>query len=299
MTSTENTNPLAAVSDAIEAHVRDAAGNVAAVEWGGARHVSAIVWRPGLLVASEQSLPRADRYEAILPGGHRVAATLAGRDTTTNVAILRIEGGAAARPTGTVRGAGALVLALGSDGRGGVTARLGNVELCGPAWDSQAGGRIDALLRIDARIGTSSEGGPVLDARGAVLGMSTFGPRRSVLIIPAATIDRVIDPLLAQGRISRGWLGVGLHPVAIPRELTDRAAAQCGLMVVSLADDAPAQATLMQGDILLEIAGRMVASPRDAAGALGPETIGQSVDVKVLRAGEVMVRSVTIGARPA
>jgi S1-C subfamily serine protease len=299
MTETQDTNPLAAVSDAIEAHVRDAAGNVAGIEWGGSRRLSAVVWRPGLLVTSEQSLPRADRYEAVLSGGHRVSATLAGRDSTTNVALLRIDGGAPARPTGTVRGAGALVLALGSDGRGGATARLGNVEMCGPAWDSQAGGRIDALLRIDARIGGAAEGGPVLDARGAVLGMSTFGPRRSVLIIPAATIDRVIDPLLAQGRIARGWLGVGLHPVALPRELMERAAAQCGLMVVSLADDAPARSVLMPGDILLEIAGRAVASPRDAASALGAETIGQALDVKVVRGGEVVVRSVTIGARPA
>jgi S1-C subfamily serine protease len=197
-----------------------------------------------------------------------------------------------------VGGAGALVLALGSDAKGGVTARFGVVEVCGPAWDSQAGGRIDALLRIGVRLGPGAEGGPVIDARGRVLGMSTFGPRRTVLVIPAATIDRVIEPLLLKGRISRGWLGVGLHPVALPSEMTERASAASGLMVVSLAGDAPARAALMPGDILLEIGGRAAATPRDVAAALGPETIGQGIALKVLRGGEVTMQTVTIQARP-
>lgn len=293
-----DTNPFAALSDALEAQVRTGASAIAGLEWHGQHQLSAIVWRPGLLVTSEQSLPRADRYDAVLAGGTRVAATLAGRDPTTNVALLRIEGGAQAPAAATAGGSGALVLALGSDGRGGATVRLGPVEVFGPAWDSQAGGRIDALLRIGVRLGGAAEGGPVFDARGGLLGMSTFGPRRAVLVIPSSTIERVVEPLLSQGRIARGWLGVGLHPVALPRDTVGRGASPCGLMVVSVADEAPAKAALMQGDILLEIGGRTVASPRDAAAALGPETVGHPMTLKILRGGQVLDASVTITARP-
>ena len=66
----------------------------------------------------------------------------------------------------------------------------------------------------------------MIDARGRLLGMSTFGPRRSVLVIPAATIARVAAALLETGQVARGWLGVGLHPVALPRDLIDRAGAR-------------------------------------------------------------------------
>ncbi|MBV9811743.1 MAG: serine protease, partial [Acetobacteraceae bacterium] len=278
--------------------VRDAAPAVAGIGWGGHAHLSAVVWRDGLLATSEQSLPRADRYEAVLNGGARQPATLVGRDSTTNVAILRTESTTAVPSTVAPPGVGALVLALGSNGAGGVTARLGGLEVSGPAWDSRAGGRIDALLRVGVRLGPGAEGGPVLDARGSVLGMSTFGPRRTVLVIPAATIERVLEPLLRHGRISRGWLGVGLHPVALPSEMTERAAAGHGLMVVSFADQAPARTALLPGDILLEIGGRAAASPRDVAAALGPETVGQGVLLKVLRGGAVTTETVTVGARP-
>jgi S1-C subfamily serine protease len=148
-------------------------------------------------------------------------------------------------------------------------------------------------------LGPAAEGGPVLDADGALLGMSTFGPRGSVLVIPAATVGRVLDQLLLQGRIARGWLGVGLHPVALPRDLADRIGVGGGLMVVNLADGAPAAAVLLPGDILLEIAGTPVASPRAVAAALGPETIGTAVGLKVLRGGTVTTAAVSVAARPA
>ena len=105
------------------------------------------------------------------------------------------------------------------------------VHAIGPEWHSQAGGRIDALLRLDARLG-ADEGGPVLTLAGRLLGMSTAGPRRRALVIPAATIDRVLDPLLAEGRIARGWLGVGLQPVMVPDSLREAAGRDSGMMVV-------------------------------------------------------------------
>lgn len=294
-----DTNPLVSLSDSLEQAVAQTAPLVASIDWGGRGQVSAILWRQGVLVTSEQSLPRAESYSAVLPGGGRLAATLAGRDPTTNVTVLRAETGGPSWTVAEPRGVGALVVAVGGDGIGGATARLGSIEVLGPAWDSQRGGRIDRLIRIGVRLGRGAEGGPVVDARGLVLGMSTFGPRGTVLTIPSATIGRVVEQLLTQGRIGRGWLGVGLHPVALPPALRqDGIEGESGLMVVNIADGAPAAAALLPGDILLEIGGARVMTPRAVAARLGPETVGQTLVLKVLRGGSVASPSVTITARP-
>lgn len=290
---------FAALSQSIVATARRGAPLVAGLDWGGRHHISALLWRQGVLVTSEQSLPDAEGYTAVLPGGERVAATLAGRDKSTNVAALRLESGAGGSAHAEPDGVGGLVLALGSDGHGEITARLGAIEVLGPAWESQRGGRIDRLIRLDLNLPAHSEGGPVLSARGELLGMSTFGPHCSVLTIPAATIARVLEHLLLQGHIARGWLGAGLHPVALPRELAERVGASGGLMVVNLADGAPAASALLPGDILLEIEGAPVATPRAVAAALGPDTIGRAVALKVLRGGALVAPSVAIAARPA
>jgi S1-C subfamily serine protease len=294
-------DPLLDLSRALAARVQHAAPLVAAVTWQRRGQLSALLWQPGVLVTSDQSLPDAEHYSAVLPGGARVDATLAGRDPATNVAVLRLGSGASGARPGTAEpgGVGHLVLAIGSDGEGGVTARMGGIEVLGPAWESMRGGKIDRLVRIGVRLPPAAEGGPVIDAEGAVLGMSTFGPRRSVMVIPSATIARAAEQLLQGGKIARGWLGVGLHEVALPRDISARAGAESGLMVMNFADNAPAAGRLMQGDIVTAIAGTRVASPRAVASVLGPETVGQTVTIDLVRGGEVMQAGVLVAARPA
>ena len=140
----------------------------------------------------------------------------------------------------------------------------------------------------------------MLDAAGGLLGMSTAGPRRRALVIPAATIERALDPLLAEGRIARGWLGVGLQPVMVPDSLRAAAGRDSGMMVVSLADGGPAAAAgVLPGDIMLDLDGTPVRRARALAAAMGPERIGQNVTVRLLRAGALQTLSVVIAARPA
>ena len=289
---------LSELSRTLQERVLHASPLVASLDWGGRGPLSAILWRDGMLVTSEQSLPGSERYEAVLPGGARVAATLAGRDPATNVAVLRLEAAAPAWAAGEPEQVGGLILALGGDGVGGVTARMGGIEVLGPAWQSLKGGRIDRLVRIGVRLPPAAEGGPVVDPEGGVLGMSTFGPRREVMVIPSATIERAIGPLLTQGRMARGWLGVGLHEVALPRDVAARAGADSGLMVMGLADNAPAAGRLLPGDIITAIDGAKVTQSRAVAGMLGPETVGRTLSVALVRAGELATAQVAVAARP-
>src|SRR5271169_2129558 len=215
-----NQDVLTQFSAALAERVAAARGLVAGIRMRGHSLRSGTLWRKDVVVASEQALPDLEDAEIVLTDGGNFAARLAGRDPGTNIAVLRFDGAPepALQPAGEPR-PGALVLALAADGTGGVAARSGAVHSVGPAWHSRAGGRIDRRIGLDVRLGRGEEGGPVLDAAGGLLGISTLGPRRRVLVIPTATVERVLEPLLTKGRIARGWRGAAVQPVLVPEVL--------------------------------------------------------------------------------
>lgn len=291
---------LTDLSAALEARAQAATSLVAGLRFGESNIRSGTLWRADIVIASEQSLPKCESVDVVFSSGI-TRARLAGRDKGTNVAVLKLETPAAAAPPPVaVPRAGTIALAFGADGTGGVTVHPGTVTSVGPEWHSRAGGRIDQRLHLDVTLSSAEEGGPVLDASGHLLGISTLGPRGRVLVIPTATIERVIDPLLAHGRIARGWLGLALQPVAVPETLRAACAQEGGLMVMSTVNDAPgARAGIVAGDILLQIGGVPVTHMRKLAGQLGPESVGRDIEVRLLRAGAMVSVQAAITARPA
>jgi S1-C subfamily serine protease len=274
-------------------------GAVAAIRLSERRHLSATLWQPDAAVASEQSLPGRDEFELVVGDGAVMNAKVAGRDAGTNVAALRLERPVEA-PAFKSREAqaGALALAFGADGAGGVRTRMGVVNTAGPEWTSRAGGRIDRYIVLDLALARAEEGGPVLDAGGARLGISTFGPRGKVLVIPDATIDRVLPALLGEGRVARGWLGIGLQPVAVPDALQGEAGQSIGAMVMSIAGGGPAaKAGIVAGDIVLTVNG--IHGLRGIAAELASGRIGRTAELRVIRGGAVLSLQATIEARPA
>lgn len=290
---------LSSLSDAIAALAASAAPGVISLYPGARVQRTGFLWQPGVLVTSEQGLPDKSDIPVILPGGGQAMATVAGRDPGTNVAVLRVELAGPARPAAAEPKLGGLAVALGAI-EGSATVRLGAVHRVGPAWDSMANGRIDRLINLDLTLSGRDEGGPVLDASGLLLGMSTLGPRRRVLVIPTATVERIVPQLLAGGRVAQGWLGIGLQPVGIPAGLRQAAGRESGLMVVSLAAGGPAeQAGVLPGDILLELAGEPAPHPRAVARALAGEQVGKVVPLRLLRAGAPLDLQATVALRPA
>lgn len=292
---------LAQLSAALGARVAASRRLVAAIRCGGRSLRSGTLWRQDAVVASEQALPDVEEAEVILDGGQSFAARLAGRDPGTNIAVLRLDGGPQPAPHAVASEPlpGALVLALAADRAGGVAVRLGAVHSVGPAWHSRAGGRIDRRIALDLRLDQAEEGGPVIDAAGGLVGISTLGPRRRVLAIPAATVERVLDPLLTSGRVARGWLGAAVQPVMVPDALRAEASQPLGLMVIGLTRHGPAaQAGVMMGDILIGVDGAGLGSPSALAGMLGPESVGRQVALRLIRGGAVQALTATIGARP-
>jgi S1-C subfamily serine protease len=236
-----------------------------------------------------------------LAGGATVAAKIAGRDPSTNIALLKPAAPIAAPSLspGEAR-TGALALAVGADGTGGASARLGLVNLAGPEWHSSRGGLIDRRIVLDLGLARREEGGPVFDAAGSCLGMSTFGPRGQVIVIPTATIERIAPMLAKDGRIARGWLGVALQAVAVPDALRETADQSSGMMVMSVVEGGPAaQAGIVAGDIILSVDGTSTHRLRRIARHFGAESIGRKVELRLIRSGKVISVEATIAERQA
>jgi len=292
---------LTQLSDAIAARTAAAKNAVVAVRLGETRHLTGTVWQSGIVVVSEQSLPRRDEFELVAPDGATSAAKLAGRDASTNVAILKtFESITAPALTAAEPRVGALALAIGADGAGNASARLGIVNLADGEWHSRRGGLIDRRIVLDIELAAREEGGPVFDAAGGCLGMSTFGPRGRVIVIPHATLARVVPQLVKEGHVSRGWLGVALHAVAVPDALRESAEQSSGMMVMSVVDGGPAaQAGIVAGDIILSVDGISAHRFRKLARFFGSDSIGRRADVRLIRGGAVVTVQTTIAERQA
>jgi S1-C subfamily serine protease len=203
------------LSTALAGLVASTAPSVVSVSSGHSRS-SGFIWRTGLVVTADEALSDDGDYSVGLWNGDALAAQLVGRDSTTDVALLRVDRSdlQSISPTAPKAEVGALAIAVGAED-GNPIAALGIVSHSAGPWRSLRGGEIDARIELDLRLRKSAEGGVVLDAVGQSIGMAVFGPRRRVLVIPSSTIERVAAQLEARGYIARGYLGLGLQALAV------------------------------------------------------------------------------------
>ena len=265
---------------------------------------SGIHWRPGIIVAAHHTIQRDEEITVSLADGSSVAATLVGRDPTTDLAVLKVDEAkvpvASFAESSGLR-VGALVLALGRPGSA-ITASLGVVSAIGGEWRTWHGGTIDRFVRLDVSIYDGFSGGPLIDAGGRVLGLNTSGlSRGAALAIPAETVNRVVDQLLKSGRVARGYLGLGMQAVRLPAALVEkhRMPNDVGLMVVSAEPGGPGdRAGILIGDVLIALGDALVSDPAELLAFLGGDQIGKQVSAKLIRAGEPTTISITVGERP-
>lgn len=297
------TSSLTMVSDALAAAVEAAGPSVVHVS-GGRRPASGVIWSAdGVILASERVVRRDEDVSVTLADGRELPATVAGRDPSTDLAVLRVQAGGlpvpAWRDVESLR-VGHLVLALGRPGRT-VRARLGIVSAFGPEWRYPGGSRIDRYLESDIEPAFGISGGPLIDAEGRAIGMNTAALRRGhVVTVPAATLRRVADTLLAHGRVRRGYLGVSAQTVPVPSALEQAAQQRAGLLVLGVEPGSPAEhAGLLTGDLVLSLGGRPVHRADELMALLTEERIGATEPVRFVRAGQIRDAQVIIGDRPA
>ena len=302
--STPSLSPpsLDAISDRLADLCDGIAARLVAVHGLRRRSSTGIIWRPGLVVTAEEALETDEDILITRPDGSQAPANLIGRDPSTDIALLRTE----EQPIADVPFAGTsglrighLVLAVWRQAEE-LCAALGIVSLAGGSWRSLRGGHIDRRLHLDIKLDARSEGGATLDINGQILGMTVVGPRGRVLVIPTETIERVATQLLAHGRIARGYLGLGLQPVRIDQAIADAAGLPepRGLIVISVDPNGPGQrAEIKQGDILIRWDADPLHSVRRVYSLLGPESVGRTVTLGMLRAGKQISLPVEIMER--
>src|SRR5262245_23696278 len=238
---TDQLDPLARFSNGLTARVDAAKPIIASISLPHGRHFTGVLLRPNIVVTSEQSLPDRDEFEIVTASGPLTGAKVAGRDPATNIAVLRLPAPTASFSLDQSDArTGRVAIAVGADGTGGATAGFGISTVLGPVWHSRHGGLIDQRIELDLRLARKEEGGPAFDVAGGFIGMTTFGPRGQVLVIPKATLERIVPQLLKDGRVARGWLGVGLSAVSVAEALREAANQSGGLMVMSIVKDGPA-----------------------------------------------------------
>jgi S1-C subfamily serine protease len=285
--------PMEDLSAALVSLVASTAPSLVSVSFNRSQS-SGFVWRPGLIVTADEALSEDGEFTIKLWNGDAVPAQLVGRDSTTDIALLRVDH-TDLQPISltplTVQ-AGGLVIAVGAED-GEPTVAFGVVSRAAGPWRSLRGGEIDARIELDLRLRQSAEGGLILEGAGQSIGMAVFGPRRRVLVIPSNTIDRVAAKLENQGYIARGYLGLGLQPIDL--DGSDGS----GAMVISVDPQGPgALAGIHQGDILVAWNGEPIPHMRSLLRALGPDSVGQTVTVGVRRAGQTQQLPLAIAERP-
>lgn len=296
--STAAGNPLAGFSEALSSLAATVGASTFCIPGRHGRALAtAVAWRPGIAVTVAHVFRRTPATLSFVgPQGTVVEATLAGMDSSTDLAVFRIAEAAAPAVTpgdAAALRAGSLVMAVGRSSGGDVTASHGIVNRSAGPWETWLGGQLDRLIRLDGGLYEGLSGAPVADPLGMVVGIATSALSRSYgMVVPASTVNRVVDALLTKGHVSRAFLGIGAQPVDVPGE------EQGGLLITGLVPRGPAQAAgMLVGDILVRVDGRPASSLQALRQALA-DKVGEAVKATVHRGGVPTELTLTVAQWP-
>ena len=265
---------------------------------------SGIIWSDdGLIVTANHVVERDDEITVSLPDGREADATLLGRDGGSDLALLQIKATeiTAAPRSETPARIGHLVLAVGRPGESGPMASHGVVSAVGGPWRTGQGTSVDGFIQADVAMLPGFSGGPLVDARGGVLGLnsSTLG-RGSGLTIPNVAIDHIVASLRAHGKVRRGYIGISTQTVRLAPAMaktagTDR---EQGLIIHSVEPDSPAErAGLFLGDVIVALDGEPISRVEELQERLSGDRVGRTLPVRVIRAGAPLELQITVGER--
>jgi len=301
----EAASGLLALSNDLAGAVERAGVAVVAVNARQRIPSTGIHWSPGVVVTADHTVERDEEITVTLADGRTVPATLAGRDPSSDIAVLKLQGvevAAAAIGDSSTLKVGQIVLAVGRPGEHGISASYGVVSALSGSWSTYRGGQIDRFVRPDLTFYPGFSGGPLINAQGQAVGMNTSGLTRGMgVTIPASTVNRVVDQLLTKGRIARGYLGLGFQPVHLPDTLknTLNLPGNGGLVVVTVEPQGPAeQAGILIGDVLVALDGASIADIDAVQAMLGGDRVGKALNARVVRGGALTEIAITVGERP-
>jgi S1-C subfamily serine protease len=257
-----------------------------------------IIAPDGYILTNSHVVLPADRVEVHLQDGRRLPAETVGLDPHTDLAVLRVlaSGLPAAElgDSGSLR-VGQLVIAIGNPLGFQATVTAGVISALGRSLRAQSGRLIENVIQTDAALNPGNSGGPLVDSRGAVVGINTAIIAFSQGIcfaVPVNTARWVTSQLLRDGRVRRAYLGVVGQTMELERGLAlrHRLEGAGGVRIAEVqVESAAARAGLKPGDVIVRLGEARIHSADDLQRALGAQAIGARVAVAVVREGDLHV----------
>lgn len=265
-----------------------------------------IVSPEGLVLTNNHVISGADKVRLTLSDGRAFDAKVVGSDVATDLAVLRIDGDVpeglrslAFADTGAVR-LGQVVLAVGNPFGLDGSVTMGIVSAKGRS--GMGINDYEDFIQTDAAINPGNSGGALVDLDGRLVGINsailsrTGGYQGVGFAIPADMAKRVMESIVRDGKVSRGWLGVSIQDLDSDVANAMEAVVHQGALVADVAEDSPAkEAGLEPGDIVVRIDGNEITSAAELRSAVAVRAPGSKVDIEVERGGKRKAIAVTLG----
>jgi len=296
-------NALTALSDALVQAVEKAGKSTVLVNGRHRFPASGIAYASDLVLTADHVVERDEGITVVLAEGETVAATIAGRDPGSDLALLRLEKASMTPAEKSSQDAkvGQVVIALGRPSQDGIEASLGMISAIGGPAHTGRGGMLERYLRTDAVPFPGFSGGPLIDTEGRVVGLNTSGfAHGAAITIPAFLAWSDAENLAKFGYIKRGYLGIRSESVELSSEASKALAREqeTGLLLVLVEKGSPAEAGgLIVGDILVAINRQPVTEHDTLMVHLSGESVGKPMVVQVLRGGQPLEVTITVGER--
>jgi S1-C subfamily serine protease len=292
----------------VNIEVRHAASTAATPRARGPRQPSGgsgsgFIFTPdGLVLTNSHVVHGAEKIEVTLSDGREFSARLVGDDPETDLAVIDIDapnlvsvdfGDSSAIQVGQ------LVIAIGNPYGFQYTVTAGVVSNLARSFRTGAGRLIDNVIQTDAALNPGNSGGPLVDARGQVIGVNTAiiaAAQGICFAIPGNTAQFVAARLIRDGRIKRSYIGVSGQNVPLHRRLVryHKLETETGVLVVGVEEHSPvARANLIDGDVIIELDGKPVRNIDDLQRLLTDERVGVTIPMVVLRRTEKLTIDVT------
>jgi len=255
----------------------------------------------GLILTNSHVVHGAAEIDVTLSDGRRCVADLIGDDPGTDLAVIRISAPnlvpARLGDSRSIR-PGQVAVAIGNPYGFQTTVTAGVVSALGRSLRSRSGRLIDDVIQTDAALNPGNSGGPLVDSRGGVIGVNTaviMGAQGICFAIGIDTAKFVAGRLIRDGRIRRGYIGVGGQNVPLHRRLIrfHNLPVETSVLVVSVEPDSPARrAGLTEGDLIIRYDDRPVAGIDDLHKLLTDRQVGQAAVLTILRGTELLTLSI-------
>ncbi|MGH8747297.1 MAG: S1C family serine protease, partial [Burkholderiales bacterium] len=265
-----------------------------------------IVSPDGYILTNQHVVEAADEIEVALPNGSKMLAKVVGNDPDTDLAVLRVNArGLHAITFGSSDAlrVGDVVLAIGNPFGVGQTVTSGIVSALG-----RSGLQINTFenfIQTDAAINPGNSGGPLVDARGDLVGINTAIYSRTGgsigigFAIPVSTAKMVLEQIVRNGTVTRGWIGVEVQEINAGLADSFKLDETKGVIIAGVLRGGPAdKAGVKPGDVLLAVGHKQVANTPNMLNVVAALAPGSRANLALRRRGKDLAVQVVVGRRP-